>query len=175
MSGCLTGRPCGTDASSYGDHPMAATLLRLANVRVVDFCPGDFAFRRPRPRPSIRGGDGFDVLDGRARVMTDDGGDWTEAMIFAAHRMADLARHHDVHLALVADLSAACGALVIDNGPRHLRTYRAGPGVATALLRRRGVLVVSERDWQTMSVVFVRLGRPDLIPREAIELPVNAG
>jgi uncharacterized protein YbbK (DUF523 family) len=170
VSGCLTGRPCGVDVSSYGDHPMARALLGLPNVRAFDFCPGDFALGRPRFRPSIIGGDGFDVLDGRARVRTDDGSDWTEAMIFAAYRMADLARHHAVHLALVADLSAACGAQVIENGPRRLRTYRAGPGVATALLERRGVAVVSEKDWPTLALVFVRLGRPDLVPPEALEL-----
>jgi uncharacterized protein YbbK (DUF523 family) len=167
VSGCLTGRPCGADASSYGDHPITSALCSLPNVRAFDFCPGEFAFRRPRSRPSIDGGDGFDVLDGRARVSTADGSDWTEAMIFAAYRMADLARHHSVHFALVADLSVACGAQVVDNGPRHLPTYRPGPGVATALMERRGIVVISERDWQSLALVFARLGRPDLVPGDA--------
>jgi uncharacterized protein YbbK (DUF523 family) len=133
-------------------------LLALPNVRAVEFCPEDFAFGTPRATPNIHGGDGHDVLDGRARVLTDGGADCTEGMRRAAHRMLDLARAHDVHLALLMDISAACGSQVIYDGPRHLEEYRAGPGVAAALLIRNGVAVVSQRDRRTIGLVMKRLG-----------------
>src|SRR5450432_387112 len=62
VSGCLVGRRCGVDGSTNGEYPVVATLLALPNVRVVDFCPEDFAFGTPRATPNIYGGDGFDVL-----------------------------------------------------------------------------------------------------------------
>ncbi|HTB75243.1 MAG TPA: DUF523 domain-containing protein [Polyangiaceae bacterium] len=163
-SGCLAGRRCGVDGSTYGEHPIAAALLALPNVRAVDFCPEDFAFGTPRDTPNLYGGDGFDALDGRARVLTDAGDDWTAGMLRAAHIMLERAQAHDVRLALLMDVSAACGSQVIYDGPRHLRTYRAGPGVAAALLIRAGIPVVSQRDLRTLGFISERLGRPDLAP-----------
>ncbi len=164
VSGCLAGRPCGVDGTSYGEHLTAAALLGLPNVRATDFCPEQVAFGVPRATPNIRGGDGFDVLDGRARVQTDDGADWTGGMVQAAHQMLDVARAHDAKLALLMDTSAACGSQVIYDGPRHLGLYRAGPGIATALLVRSGLPVVSQRDYRTLGLILRHLGRPDLAP-----------
>jgi uncharacterized protein YbbK (DUF523 family) len=45
-------------------------------------------------------------------VLSDGGVDCTEGMRRAAHRMLDLARLHAVHLALLMDVSAACGSQV---------------------------------------------------------------
>jgi uncharacterized protein YbbK (DUF523 family) len=161
-SGCLAGRRCGVDGSTNGVYPTASTLLALPNVRAVDFCPEDFAFGTPRATPNLYGGDGFDAVDGRARVLTDDGDDWTDGMLRAARQMVELAQAHDVRLALLMDTSAACGSQVIYDGPRRLRTYRAGPGVAAALLVRSGIAIVSQRDYRTLGFIFRRLGRPDL-------------
>jgi uncharacterized protein YbbK (DUF523 family) len=161
-SGCLAGRLCGVDGSSNGEHPAAAALLALPNVRAVDFCPEDFAFGTPRATPNIYGGDGHDVLDGRARVLTDRGDDGTAGMLRGAYRMLDVARTHAVHLALLMDVSAACGSQVIYDGPRHLKVYRAGAGVAAALLIRSGVPVVSQRDFRTLGLLMKHLGHVDL-------------
>ncbi len=38
VSGCLAGRPCGVDGTSYGEHPTAAALPGLPNVLAIDFC-----------------------------------------------------------------------------------------------------------------------------------------
>jgi uncharacterized protein YbbK (DUF523 family) len=167
VSGCLAGRPCGVDGSTNGEYPTTACFLALPNVRAVDFCPEDFAFGTPRSTPNLYGGNGFDALDGRACVRTDDGDDWTEGMLRAAGRMLELAQAHQTRLALLMDISAACGSQVIYDGPRHLRVYRAGPGVAAALLVRSGIPVVSQRDYRTLGFLFRRLGRPDLAAPEA--------
>jgi uncharacterized protein YbbK (DUF523 family) len=73
---CLRGVPCGVDGTSYGaSFTHTERLFRLPNIRVVTFCPEDLAFGTPRATPDIHGGDGFDVLDGRARVISDSGED----------------------------------------------------------------------------------------------------
>jgi hypothetical protein len=77
-SGCLAGKHCGYDGTSYGEHALVANLFGLPNVQVFNFCPEDFSFRTPRALCNIHGGDGFDALDGRARVTTEDGEDWTD-------------------------------------------------------------------------------------------------
>ncbi len=79
--------------------------------------------------PDIHGGDGFDVLDGKARVLSDTGEDWTEAMLGAARAMLALAQQQRVRLALLTDISAACGSQVIYDGARAGGRHRAGQGV----------------------------------------------
>jgi uncharacterized protein YbbK (DUF523 family) len=39
-------------------------LIRLPNVRAINFCPEEFVFGTPREVCNIYGGDGFDVLAG---------------------------------------------------------------------------------------------------------------
>ena len=72
--------------------------------------------------------------------------------------MRDLAIQHSVRLALLMDVSAACGSSVIYDGPRRLKLYRRGPGVAAATLIRAGIPVVSQRDEGTLTLIFAKLG-----------------
>jgi uncharacterized protein YbbK (DUF523 family) len=158
VSGCIVGRPCGVDGSSYG-APYAHTdrLIQLPNVRVVAFCPEDFAFGTPRQTPDIHGGNGFDVLDGTARVLSESGEDWTDGMLAAAHKMLTLAQDNGVRLALLMDISAACGTQVIYDGFRIRQNYQSGQGVCAALLIRNGIKVVSQRDHRTLDLLRSKL------------------
>ena len=157
-SACLRGVPCGVDGSAYG-APFAHTeqIFRLSNVQVVTFCPEDLAFGTPRATPDIHGGDGFDVLDGRARVLSDTGEDWTRSMIDAAQAMLGMARDNQVRLALLTDTSAACGSEVIYRGARTQGRHQAGQGVCAALLIRSGIRVLSQRDYRTLDRILSKL------------------
>ena len=158
VSACLLGVPCGVDGSSYGaPYPRLQRILDRPNVRRVGFCPEDFAFGTPRETPDLAGGNGFDVLNGAARVVSESGKDWTDSMIRAAEAMLAVARDHDVHLAVLMDISAACGSQVIYLGPRGGGIYQKGPGVCTALLVRNGFKVVSQRDHRTLGRVLHHL------------------
>ncbi len=158
VSACLTGVPCGVDGSSYGaPYPRPSLLLALPNVHVLTFCPEDFAFGTPRATPDISGGTGFDVLDGTARVLSDTGEDWTAEMLAAAEAMLQVAQDNDVRLALLMDISAACGSQVIYDGPRSAGRHQAGQGVCAALLIRHGIKVLSQRDHRTLDAVLSKL------------------
>jgi uncharacterized protein YbbK (DUF523 family) len=157
MSGCLAGQQVLVDGGTAGDHPTGRRFLRLPNVRVVPFCPENFAFGTPRETPDIHGGDGHDVLDGRARVLSESGEDWTEGMIAAAQRMLQVARENEVHLAVLMDISAACGSQVIYRGARSVAAHQIGQGVCAALLVRSGIPVVSQRDLKTLNAIFRKL------------------
>jgi uncharacterized protein YbbK (DUF523 family) len=147
LSACLAGVGCGVDGTSYG-APFAHLrwLFERREVRTVTFCPEDFAFGTPRAVPDIHGGNGFDVLDGTAKVLSEDGEDWTREMIAASKAMLEVAEHNEVRLAVLMDMSAACGSQVIYLGARESGLYQAGQGVAAALLVRSGIQVVSQRD-----------------------------
>jgi uncharacterized protein YbbK (DUF523 family) len=159
FSACLLGDKVGVDGSSYGEYEGINALASLPNVKAVKFCPENFSFGTPRNMPDIYGGNGFDVLEGRARVMSDKGEDWTAGMMAAAQKMLEIAKQETVELAVMMDMSAACGSQVISLGNRLVadRKYQRGPGVAAALLMRNGIKVVSQRDFKTLSRIMSAL------------------
>jgi uncharacterized protein YbbK (DUF523 family) len=158
-SGCLAGWRCGADESDNGVGAVLTELFELPTVRVVPFCPEQHALGTPRATPDIHGGDGVDVLRGRAIVLDDRGVDVTEKMIDGARAMLAFAMQHDVEVAILTDMSAACGSQVISDGNRFVseRRYRKGVGVATALLLEAGIAVVSQRDLRTLERLRERL------------------
>jgi uncharacterized protein YbbK (DUF523 family) len=170
VSACITGVACGSDATAYGaPYPHTSRLLQLANVTAVPFCPEDFAFGTPRDVPDIHGGDGFDVLDGRARVVMGSGEDCTAQMMEAADAMLTIAQREAVQLALLMDISAACGSQVIYAGDRTRGVYQRGQGVAAALLIRHDIPVVSQRDYKTLGHIMTKLDPTFVIDHAALD------
>ncbi len=153
VSGCLAGLGCGIDGTDYGMGLVCRDLLALPTVEALAFCPEDHGMGTPRTMPDLHGGDGFAVLDGAARVRDEHGTDLTEAMLRGAHAMLAYAELHRAEVALLTDMSAACGSQVISDGCRLVpdRRYQQGVGVATALLLRAGIPVVSQRDYRTLA------------------------
>jgi uncharacterized protein YbbK (DUF523 family) len=166
VSGCLFGLPCGVDGTTYGEYPLARHFLSLANVKAIPFCPEDAAFGTPRTTPNIHAGTGFDVLDGHARVRmdTDAAEDVTDALVRTAMQMAAVGHDNAVHVALLMDISAACGSTVIYDGRRLNKNYRAGPGVAAATLIRANIPIVSQRDERTLRMLLEQLNAADNAP-----------
>jgi uncharacterized protein YbbK (DUF523 family) len=160
VSGCLAGIKCGYDGTSYGEYPLIIKLMTLPNVYSVTFCPEEFSFGTPRDLPDIHGGTGEDVIEGRAKVITDKGADWTEGMLAGARQMLDIALREKVDLAILTDMSAACGTQVISRGNRLVtdRAYLQGHGVCAALLIQNGFKAVSQRDYKTLNLLFRKLG-----------------
>ncbi len=155
VSGCIAAWPCGVAGHDYGLGAHFADLLALATVRLVPFCPEQHALGTPRTMPDIHGGDGFDVVDGRARVLDEHGTDLTDKMLSGARAMLEVAQRERVELALLTDMSAACGSQVISDGCRlvEVRRFQRGVGVATALLLRAGIAVVAQRDTRSVGLL----------------------
>jgi len=147
------------DGSDYGLGVKLGDLLALPTLRALPFCPEQHALGTPRTMPDIHGGDGFDVIAGRARVVDEHGADLTDKMIEGARAMLAHARKVDAEMAILTDVSAACGSQVISDGCRlvEVRRHQKGVGVATALLLEAGIAVVSQRDFNTLALLRARL------------------
>lgn len=159
MSACLSGIMCGWDGTANGEYPSALKLLNRPNVSVTTFCPEEFSFGTPREMCDIHGGTGFDVLDGKARVLTEHGIDWTEGMIKASERMLAIAQEKKIELAVLMDISAACGSQVIYDGNRFAenKVYQIGAGVSAAQLMRHGIKVISQRDFASLELLYNKI------------------
>ena len=169
VSACLIGTRCAVDGGTYGEYPSVLKLMASPLVRLVPFCPEDFSFGTPREMCDCYGGDGHAVLDGRARVLTSTGVDWTAGMIRAAERMVAVARAADTELCVMMDISAACGSQVIYDGNRYAenKSYQIGMGVCAALLTRSGFRVVSQRDFASLELLYQRIDPTHVIDPEA--------
>jgi uncharacterized protein YbbK (DUF523 family) len=159
MSACLAGTLCGWDGSSYGQYPAVLNLLKYENVKIYKFCPEDFSFGTPREMCDIYGGTGLDVLNGKAKVLTSSGVDWTDGMIRASEKMVEYAKTEQIELAIMMDTSAACGSQVIYDGNRFSenKKYQIGMGVCAANLVRNGFRVISQRDFASLEVVLAKI------------------
>src|SRR5690554_1044069 len=159
MSACLTGLQCCYDGSSYGEYPSALKLLRYETVKIVRFCPEEFSFGTPREMCDIHGGNGLDVLNGNAKVLTESGTDWTEGMIRASKKMLEIAIKEKVEIAIMMDTSAACGSQVIYDGNRFSenKKYQIGMGVCAAQLIRNGFKVISQRDYASLEILYSKI------------------
>lgn len=141
VSACLAGRACRFDASAGYDDDVARLV---AEGRAVLVCPEvDGGLGTPRPPAEIRGGDGHDVLDGRARVVTEQGEDVTEQYLEGARRALLRARQMGATRAILKARSPSCGTGAIYDGS-FSRALVTGDGVTAALLQRAGIEVVTE-------------------------------
>ena len=143
VSACLAGRACRFDGSDNRDDRLARLV---ASGRAVLVCPEeDGGLTTPRPPAEIVGGDGNDVLDGRARVVTREGADVTDAYLAGAQAALEAARRAGARTAVLKARSPSCGRGCVYDGS-FTGTLREGDGVTAALLRRHGIEVVTDEE-----------------------------
>ena len=138
VSSCLAGIPCRYNGKAKSDPAIIDAVARGDAVVACAEELGDLP--TPRPPAEITGGDGHDVLEGHAAVLTVDGEDVTEAFIAGARKVADLAAEGGIAEAILQDRSPSCGCGAIYDGS-HNGTLVAGDGVLAALLKQRGLKV----------------------------------
>jgi uncharacterized protein YbbK (DUF523 family) len=136
VSACLAGIPCRYDGGSF---PVPEIQRMVAEGHAVAICP-EVAGGLPIPRlpAEIQGGDGQDVLEGRAKVVRQGGVDITEAFIKGAHQALSLARKVGAKKAILKARSPSCGVTFIHDGS-FTGALREGMGVTAALLKREGI------------------------------------
>lgn len=140
VSACLAGIPCRYDGAARPDPQVVAAVEAGLAVPVCAEVLGGLP--TPRPPAEIVGGDGYDVLAGRARVLTEAGHDVTRAFVAGASAVVEQAREHRVERAVLKAKSPSCGAGQVYDGTFN-GTLTGGDGVLAAALRRAGVEVES--------------------------------
>jgi uncharacterized protein YbbK (DUF523 family) len=94
----------------------------------------------PRVPAEIVGGDGLDVLEGKAKVLNMDGVDVTAQFVEGAKRTLQIAQAIGAEEALFIEKSPSCGCGKIFDGT-FKEKFRAGDGVTAALLKKNGIIV----------------------------------
>ena len=122
VSACLAGLQTRYD-SKIVDHPQCREALE--GCTWIPVCPEQLGgLPTPRCPADIVGGDGSDVLEGRARVLCDDGTDLTEQFVRGAEMVLEIARRLKVEKVYLKARSPSCGV--------------TKTGVTAALLQQHG-------------------------------------
>jgi len=142
VSRCLLGHRVRYDGGASG--PYAQLAQWQDEGRVIALCP-EVAGGLPTPRAAaeIPGGQGVEVLAGKASVITTEGEDVTEAFVSGAQQALALVERHGIRIAILKANSPSCGNRLSYDGS-FSGTKVEGQGVTAALLTRAGVQVFSE-------------------------------
>ena len=155
VSRCLLGHRVRYDGEGSGPHDQLAEWQ--AQGRVVALCP-EVAGGLPTPRAAaeIPGGQGGEVLDGRARVIASDGEDVSAAFLDGARQALALVRRHGIRIAVLKANSPSCGNLLTYDG-NFSGVKVKGEGVTAALLKQAGVQVFNESQLVEAADALARL------------------
>ena len=144
LSACLGGVNCVYDGSNKR-HPIFVHMAK--DKKAVLFCPEVFGgLKIPHSPSEIKGGDGFSVLAGEARVLSKEGKDVTETFLKGAKGALSLAKRLRLGKAILKSKSPSCGCGWIYDGTFSKKLI-AGYGVAAALLKQNDIAVLSDVDY----------------------------
>jgi uncharacterized protein YbbK (DUF523 family) len=141
VSSCLAG----LKVRYNGTHRLDEKINQLVDEKkAVTVCPELLGgFSTPREPAEIAGGDGYDVLDGKAKVVDQSGNDVTELYLKGAYAAFQTAKDLNTTLVVLKENSPSCGSSMIYDG-QFSGTKVSGDGVTSALLKRNGIQVISE-------------------------------
>lgn len=127
VSACLIGLRTRYDAIVKSSDKC---LSFLEGAVWIPVCPEQLGgLSTPRTPADLIGGDGFDVIQGRARVVARDGLDVTDSFLLGANQVLEIAKAQKVQAVLLKSKSPSCGL-----------TPQAG--VTAALLKQHDIEVV---------------------------------
>lgn len=144
ISSCLIGEYVRYDGGTQGDNRL---ISLVKEGKAIHACPELLGgLNVPREPAEIVGGDGFDVLDGHAKVITVSNNDVTKAFVKGAEATLKILLAECIDTVILKANSPSCGNTQIYDGS-FSGTKKQGVGVTTALLKRNGIKVMSEKDY----------------------------
>ena len=137
VSACLLGIPCRYDCKTKSRPDFLGDL----DIIPVPICPEQLGgLPTPRPPSYFMGGDGQDVLSGRATLVNREGADVTNHFIRGAANVCMIAQFLKVKWAILKEKSPSCGTHQVWLKDRLI----SGLGVTAAMLEQMGVSLLNE-------------------------------
>jgi len=143
VSACLAGINC----TFRGANNLDERIKKLVECGVaVALCPEILgSLGVPRENIELVGGDGLKVLEGKARAVSASGKDVTSHVIAGANSVLEIVKKYGIKEAILKSNSPMCGSGAIYDATFSKKLI-TGDGVLTALLKRNGVAVITEKD-----------------------------
>lgn len=147
VSACMLGINCRYDGKNVADRSLLK-LVEAGEIVPIPVCPEQLGgLPTPRKQSEIVGGDGFDVIEGRAKVVTKDGEDITVYLVRGAEEVLKIAKLVRAEVAIMRNGSPSCGCGIIYDGTFSGRKVK-GFGVTSAMLMQNGFKVVDIKEFK---------------------------
>jgi uncharacterized protein YbbK (DUF523 family) len=146
VSACLAGINCRWN----GSNELNKKIKELVDKgEAIAACPEILGrLSTPRKPAGIYGGLGSDVWEGKAQVKTsEEGKDQTEYYKRGSLKFLELAKSKNIKIAILRNKSPSCGCgktWQLDD--KFKNNLVKGDGVLTALLKKNGIKVYTEKD-----------------------------
>ena len=143
VSACLLGVNC---KYSGGNNEVPGVIKLRDDYNLIPVCPEQLGgLQTPRATAEIIGGNGEDIVHGRAKIMNSEGKDVTSPFIRGAREVLKLAKVCDCKIAVLKARSPSCGCGSIYDGTFSGR-LKEGNGVCAQLLLENGIRVINEEE-----------------------------
>jgi len=145
ISSCLIGIYCRYDGKTTSSERLV-DLVREG--KAIFICPEQIGgLATPRvPAEIEHGKTAKDVLEGRAKVVGDDGSDVTREFVNGANETLKLCKRLGIKIAILREKSPSCGSSKVFDGT-FLGNKISGHGITTELLINNGITVYSEENF----------------------------
>jgi len=149
VSMCLVGINCNYKGES---KPNEKVIELIRRGKAIPICPEQLGgLPTPRSGSRIISGSGEDVIDGKTKVITDDGNDVTENYMKGAELTLQLCKQFNITTVILKQGSPSCGKGKTQGGEKE-RILVEGNGVTVELLKRNGIEVYSEEDLENEEI-----------------------
>ncbi|KTT83689.1 MULTISPECIES: 2-thiouracil desulfurase family protein [Mammaliicoccus] len=147
ISACLVGEKVRYD----GNHKLDLFYKNLIDEKkAISICPEILGgLQVPREPAEIIGGDGYDVWNDQAKVMTVKGRDVTIQFKEGAKRALSIIKDLNANTVILKSDSPSCGSTVIYDGT-FTGNKKEGVGVTTALFTLNDINVYDEKNFLTI-------------------------
>lgn len=152
VSACLLGENCKYSGGNNRNEGVLDFCLKAEGeeAQVIPVCPEVMGgLEIPRAPSEIRGGEGADVLAGKAAVVSKTGEDVTKAFLLGAEKALEIACRESEAVAILKANSPSCGCGSIYDGT-FSGTKGPGDGVTAALLKKQGIPVYTENNFRIL-------------------------
>ena len=140
-SACLLG----LNTKYNGENNLNKKVIELSKTELlVPVCPEQLGgMPTPRKPQQLQNCSGEDVLDRKGKIKNEQGKDGSLGFIKGAQETLKIAKFLGVKKAILKQKSPSCGCGLVHDGSFTGRVIK-GNGVASALLKRNGIEVISE-------------------------------
>lgn len=133
VSACLAGFNCRHDGANSYDKLITEMVF---SRKAFPVCPEQMGgLPTPRPAAEIKNGDGNDVINEKAKIITIYGDDITDRIIKGSEEVLKLAKMIGAKEAVLKEKSPSCGVTKIYINGEIVE----GMGVCAAMLKREGI------------------------------------
>jgi uncharacterized protein YbbK (DUF523 family) len=138
ISACLLGVNCKYNGSN---NDVPGMIKQMKDVTLIPVCPEQLGgLTTPRPPAEI---------SEEAGIFSKEGKDVTRQFHFGAEETLKIAKMYNCEYAIMKERSPSCGSNQVYDGS-FTGKVKPGEGIASALLKRNGIKVYSEENFEEL-------------------------